>query len=120
MKPKTETVKIQQKKVDVKGKTPIVVEKKSVKNDNIKVKNEPVKKSVTKNDKFYKRVALSQQVWKPKTEKKISPSEDSIKIDYDANFPPLKAENFKIQVARVKTTKVTPKTDEAWVDTMFD
>ncbi|KAJ0441294.1 putative transcription factor interactor and regulator CCHC(Zn) family [Helianthus annuus] len=120
VKPKTETVKTQQKKVDVKGKAPIVVERKSVKNDNIKVKNEPVKKSVTKNDKFYKRVALSQQVWKPKTEKKVSPSEESIQVDYDANFPPLKAENFKIQVARVKTVKVTPKADEAWVDTMFD
>ncbi|MFS7976765.1 putative GAG-pre-integrase domain-containing protein [Helianthus anomalus] len=112
-KPKTETVKTQQKKADVKGKAPIVVEKKSVKNDNIKVKNEPVKKLVTKNDKFYKRVALSQQVWKPKTEKKVSPSEDSIPIDYDANFPPLKAENFKIQNARVKSVKVTPKSDEA-------
>ncbi|MFS7948448.1 putative transcription factor interactor and regulator CCHC(Zn) family [Helianthus anomalus] len=61
VKPKIETVKIQQKKVDVKGKAPIVVEKKSVKNDNIKVKNEPVKKLVTKNEKFYKHVALSQQ-----------------------------------------------------------
>ena len=115
VKPKTENVKTQQKKVDVKGKTPIVVEKKSV-------KNEPVKKLVTKNDKFYKRVALSQQVWKPKIEKKISTSEvkkaeESITVDYDANFPPLKAENFKIQIARVK---VTPKADEARVDSMFD
>ncbi|KAJ0467956.1 putative transcription factor interactor and regulator CCHC(Zn) family [Helianthus annuus] len=113
VKPKTEAVKTQKKKVEVKGKAPMVVEKK-------RVKNELVKKVETKNDKFYKRVALCQQVWKPKTEKKISPSEDSIPIDYDANFPPLKAENFKIQVSRVKSTKVTPKTDEAWVDTMFD
>ena len=106
VKPKTETVKTQQKKVDVKGTTPIVVEKKSLKNDNIKVKNELVKKSVTKNDKFYKRVALSQQVWKPKTEKKISPSEDSIKIDYDANFPPLKAENFKFKLRELKQSRL--------------
>ena len=131
VKPKTEAVKVQQKKVDVKGKAPMivekrVVEKKNVKIDNIKVKNEPVKKLVTQNDKFYKRVAVTQQVWKPKigskVEKKVSTSEvkkaeESIMVDYDANFPPLKAENFKIQIARIK---VTPKADEAWVDTMFD
>ena len=62
------------------------------------------------------------QIWKSKTEiessfSKVKKAEDSNSIAYDANFPPLKAENFKIQVARVK---VTPKADEAWVDTMFD
>ncbi|MFS7945145.1 putative transcription factor interactor and regulator CCHC(Zn) family [Helianthus anomalus] len=62
------------------------------------------------------------QIWKSKTEiesstYEVKKAEDSISIDYDANFPPLKAENFKIQIARVK---VTPKADEAWVDKMFD
>ena len=62
------------------------------------------------------------QIWKSKTETEsstyeVKKAEESISIDYDANFPPLKAENFKIQVARVK---VTPKAGEAWVDTMFD
>ncbi|MFS7907079.1 putative transcription factor interactor and regulator CCHC(Zn) family [Helianthus anomalus] len=62
------------------------------------------------------------QIWKPKTEtisstSDVKTSEDSVLVDYDANFPPLKAENFKIQVARIK---VTPKAAEAWVDTMFD
>ncbi|KAJ0836751.1 putative transcription factor interactor and regulator CCHC(Zn) family [Helianthus annuus] len=52
------------------------------------------------------------QIWKPKTT-----SEDSDVVAYDANVSPLKAENFKIQVARIK---VTPKAPEAWVDTMFD
>ncbi|KAM0057614.1 putative transcription factor interactor and regulator CCHC(Zn) family [Helianthus debilis subsp. tardiflorus] len=61
------------------------------------------------------------QIWKSKTETEssdyeVKKAEESISIDYDANFPPLKAENFKIQIARVK---VTPKVDEAWVDTMF-
>ena len=75
MKPKTEVVEIQKKKVDGKGKAPLVVEKKVLKNENIKVKTEPVKNVVTKNDKFYKRVASSQQTWKPKVikKKKISP-----------------------------------------------
>ncbi|KAJ0548603.1 putative transcription factor interactor and regulator CCHC(Zn) family [Helianthus annuus] len=73
LKPKTEVVKIQKKKVDAKGKAPLVVEKKVLKNDNIKVKTEPVKKVVTKSDKFYKRVASTQQTWKPKVvEKKKS------------------------------------------------
>ncbi|MFS7936037.1 putative transcription factor interactor and regulator CCHC(Zn) family [Helianthus anomalus] len=63
-----------------------------------------------------------QQIWKPKTEtlsstSEVKKSEDSALVAYDANFPPLKAENFKIQVARIK---VTPKAAEAWVDTMFD
>ncbi|KAJ0851059.1 putative transcription factor interactor and regulator CCHC(Zn) family [Helianthus annuus] len=62
------------------------------------------------------------QIWKSKTETEsstyeVKKAEESISIDYDANFPPLKAENFKIQIARVK---VTPKAGEAWVDTMFD
>ena len=81
---------------------------------------------VTQNDKFYKRVAVTQQVWKPKIESKVEKknstsevkkAEESITVDYDANFPPLKDENLKIQIARVK---VTPKADEAWVDSMFD
>ena len=131
VKPKTEAVKVQQKKVDVKGKTPMYVEKKvvgkkNVQIDNLKVKTEPVKKLVNQNDKFYKRVAVAQQVWKPKiepkVEKKVSTSEvkkaeESITVDYDAQFPPLKSKNFKIQIAKVT---VTPKADEAWVDTMFD
>ena len=131
VKPRTEAVKVQQKKVDVKAKAPMyvekkVVEKKNVKIDNVKAKTEPVKKLVTQNDKFYKRVAETQQVWKPKieskVEKKVSNSEEKkaaepIIVDYDANFPPLKAEHFKIQIARVK---VAPKADEAWVDSMFD
>ncbi|KAJ0601420.1 putative transcription factor interactor and regulator CCHC(Zn) family [Helianthus annuus] len=110
VKPKTEAVKVHQKKVDVKGKAPMyvekkVVEKKNVKIDNVKAKTEPVKKLVTQNDKFYKRVAVTQQVWKQKieskVEKKVSNSEEKkteepIIVDYDANFPPLKAENFKI------------------------
>ncbi|MFS7915662.1 hypothetical protein Hanom_Chr02g00167901 [Helianthus anomalus] len=44
--PKTEAVKFQQKKVDVKGKAPMGVEKKVVKKENVKI------------DKFYKRVAV--------------------------------------------------------------
>ena len=73
MKPKTEVVEIQKKKVDGKVKAPLVVEKKILKNDNIKVKTEPVKNVVTKNDKFYKQVASPQQTWKPKSvEKKAS------------------------------------------------
>ena len=62
------------------------------------------------------------QIWKSKTDtisstSEMKTSEDSVLVAYDANFPPLKAENFKIQVARIK---VTPKAPEAWVDTMFD
>ena len=73
LKPKTEVVEIQKRKVDVKGKAPLVVEKKVLKNENIKVKTESVKNVVTKNDKFYKRVASSQQTWKLKVaEKKIN------------------------------------------------
>ncbi|KAF5804170.1 putative transcription factor interactor and regulator CCHC(Zn) family [Helianthus annuus] len=168
LKSKTDVVENRKKKNDKKEKDPLIVEKKGLKNDNTKVKTEPVKKMEIKNGEFYKRVAttqqtwkpkdaemkaidskskvselekqsssttsvkmnvpekkripLSQQVWKPKSEKEISTSEvkkseESITVDYDANFPPLKAENFKIQIARVK---VTPKADEAWVDSMFD
>ena len=79
MKPKTEVVEIQKRKVDVKGKAQMVVEKKVLKNDNTKVKTEPVKNVVTKNDKFYKRVASSQQTWKPKVaEKKASGSKPKV------------------------------------------
>ena len=44
----------------------MVVEKKVLKNKNTKIKTESVKNVVTKNDKFYKWVASSQQTWKPK------------------------------------------------------
>ncbi|XP_022031908.1 golgin subfamily A member 6-like protein 22 [Helianthus annuus] len=60
-KPKTEVVESLKKKDDVKGKTPMFVEKNVLKNENAKFKTEP-----TKNDRFYKRVASSQQIWKPK------------------------------------------------------
>ncbi|KAF5790764.1 putative transcription factor interactor and regulator CCHC(Zn) family [Helianthus annuus] len=98
------------------------------------------KQKIEKQTNFYKRGTLEgqvwsvkkrvdlikdekqKQIWKPKTEtisstSEVKMSEDSVLIAYDANFPPLKAENFKIQVARIK---VTPKAAEAWVDTMFD
>ncbi|KAJ0453375.1 putative RNA-directed DNA polymerase [Helianthus annuus] len=79
LKPKTEAVETQKRKVDVKGKAPLVVEKKVLTNDNTKVKTEPVKNVVTKNDKFYKRVASSQQTWKPKVvETKTSSSKPKI------------------------------------------
>ena len=72
-------MKVQKKKVDKKGKAPLVVEKKILKNESIKVKTEPVKNVVTKNDKFYKRVASPQQTWKPKVaEKKASGSKPKV------------------------------------------
>ncbi|KAJ0567524.1 putative transcription factor interactor and regulator CCHC(Zn) family [Helianthus annuus] len=66
LKPKYEVIESQKRKVDAKGKAPMVVEKKVLKNENTKIKTEPVKYVGTKNDKFYKRVASSQQTWKPK------------------------------------------------------
>ena len=125
-KPKTEIVKVQQRKDDKKGKAPMYVEKKVVQTNNLKEKSKHVKKLVPKQDKFYKRGAETQQVWKPKVvtkiEKKVSipevkNAEESMTIDYDANFPPLNSKNFKIQVAKVT---VVPKADKAWVDSMFD
>ncbi|KAJ0714031.1 putative transcription factor interactor and regulator CCHC(Zn) family [Helianthus annuus] len=83
-----------------------------------------VKKRVDeiKTENVEKKSEKQTQIWKPKAETKgsiseMKTSEDSVLVAYDANFPPLKAENFKIQVARIK---VTPKAPEAWVDTMFD
>ena len=66
MKSKTDVVENQKKKNDEKEKAPLIVEKKSLKNDNTKVKTETVKKMEIKNGKFYKRVATTQQTWKPK------------------------------------------------------
>ncbi|KAJ0456093.1 putative transcription factor interactor and regulator CCHC(Zn) family [Helianthus annuus] len=80
-----------------------------------------VKKSVDlmKDENVGMKTEKQKQIWKSKTNltSEVKTSEDSVLIAYDANFPPLKAENFKIQVARIK---VTPKAAEAWVDTMFD
>ncbi|KAJ0604142.1 putative transcription factor interactor and regulator CCHC(Zn) family [Helianthus annuus] len=83
-----------------------------------------VKKSVDllKDENVGMKIEKHKQIWKPKTETKgstseVKTSEVSDVVAYDANFPPLKAENFKIQVARIK---VIPKAPEAWVDTMFD
>ena len=52
LKSKSEVVESQKRKVDAKGKAPMVVEKKVLKNENTKIKTEPVKKLVTKTDKF--------------------------------------------------------------------
>ncbi|KAJ0494734.1 putative transcription factor interactor and regulator CCHC(Zn) family [Helianthus annuus] len=124
LKPKTEVVKVQNKKVDPKGKAPLIVEKKVLKNENIKVKTEPVKNVVTKNDKFYKQVASSQQIWKPKTEKQTSTPKvkkvvNSVPIVDDTNFPPLQAKNFKKQNGKIEDNMVTPKAGQAWVDIFF-
>ncbi|XP_035834096.1 uveal autoantigen with coiled-coil domains and ankyrin repeats-like [Helianthus annuus] len=73
-KPKSVVVESPKKKDDVKGKAPMFVEKKVLQKENIKVKTEPVKESVTKTDKFYKRAASSQQAWKPKSEAKTTSS----------------------------------------------
>ncbi|KAJ0446513.1 putative transcription factor interactor and regulator CCHC(Zn) family [Helianthus annuus] len=68
-----------------------------------------VKKRVDeiKTENVEKKSEKQTQIWKPKAETKgstseVKTSEDSVLVAYDANFPPLKAENFKIQIARIK------------------
>ncbi|XP_021979105.1 triadin-like [Helianthus annuus] len=124
LKPKTEVVESQRKKDVVKGKAPLIVEKKVVKKENTKVKIEPVKKLMSAPLDHYEKLEKVKSISEKWVAKKDQPSgqpkkdklftqkevevesKESLKLN-DKNFPPLYTTKSYIKLE-------LPKSKEAW------